>query len=130
MTCNTLVSTLSSLVPVNDCLGITLEGSFEKNTQPLYMWPFYAIYCFSQEFVGRGILQVGLQDFLHDTKGIKSLFVNAIFLFILLLPLGAEQAVNLFLVGLPMGLLYLKQKTIWGGVIIHFFLFCFGILKV
>ncbi len=106
------------------------EWSPDQSILPFQDWPAYAIYCLSQEFIARGVLQTALQEFLHDEKGYKSIVVNAFFLFLLLLPLGVEPAFNLFLIGLPLGLLYLKQKSIWGVFLIHFFLMCLGILKI
>lgn len=93
------------------------------------MWPFYALYTFAQEFIARGVMQTALKDFLQDDKGYFSLFINALFLFLFLLPLGIQPAFSLFLLGLPLGLLYLKQKSLIGIFIVHFLLLCLGILK-
>jgi CRP-like cAMP-binding protein len=107
-----------------------LEWPLTKNILSLSLWPFYALYCFSQEFIARGVLQTSLQEFLHDDKGYKALFITSIFLLFLFLPLDVHQAINLFLIGLPMGLLYLKQRSILGIFLIHFLLICLGVLKI
>lgn len=120
-----IVSTFFSSTP-----NAFFQWSLEKNMLPLSVWPFYIAYSFAQEFVARGVLQSALQDFLTDEKGMQTLFVNAAFLFVLLLPLGFDTAIELFLVGLPLGLLYLKQKSIWGNAILHSILLCLGILNI
>lgn len=107
-----------------------IEWPLTKNILPLGLWPFYALYCFSQEFIARGVLQTSLQEFLHDDSGYKALFITSTFLLLLLMPLGIQQAINLFLIGLPMGLLYLKQRSILGIFLIHFLLICLGVLKI
>jgi CRP-like cAMP-binding protein len=100
---------------------------FNHDWPSLEILPFYAAYAVVQEFVARGVLQTALQDFLHDRSGYKAWFINAIFLFLLLLPLGLQLATHLFLIGLPMGLLYLNQRSILGVALIHFVLLCFFI---
>ena len=90
----------------------------------------YAGYCLSQELIARGILQNLLQDFFQDAPGYKSIFVNAGFLLIFFFPLGYLTAVNVFLISLPMGYFYQKQRTIVGAFLIHFFLLLLGFVTV
>lgn len=118
--------------PISEALSLpnlAFKWSPEQNIVPLSQWIFLAIYCFSQEFVARGVLQTGLQDFLNDAKGYKALFINVIFLFIFLLLMGTETAIKFGLLGIPMGLIYLKQKNIFGVFLIHFLLAVLGILS-
>lgn len=89
---------------------------------------YFASYSFFQEFVGRGVLQTTLQAFLSDEKGYKSVFTHACSLFVLLLPLDTHTAFTTFLLSIPMGIIFLKQKTLIGVFLIHFLLSCLGLL--
>lgn len=91
---------------------------------------FLLFYSFSQEFIARGIMQSSLQEFLDDQNGYKSVFFNACFLFVLFMPLGTLFAFNIFLVSLPMGFLYAKQRTVFGVFLLHYFLLELGIIQV
>lgn len=106
--------------------AISLEAISTRLQSPM-AWPLYALFALSQEFVMRGVLQTALQDFLQDEKGLKAWIINALFLFVLTLPLGIQPAIQLFLIGLPMGLLYLKQRSLLGVSIIHFLLIILGL---
>lgn len=90
---------------------------------------FMAVYTFAQEFIARGILQTSLQDFLKDDKGYGSIFINAAFLFFFLYSLSFAIAANVFLVSISLGFIFLRQKTLLGTFLIHFFLLSLGILK-
>lgn len=91
---------------------------------------FYAIYCFSQEFLGRGVMITSFQKFFNDSLGYKSTIINSFFLLFVFLPLGFEVAVPLFLISLSFGFIFVKQKTLLGIFLIHFFLMASGILKI
>ena len=93
-------------------------------------WLFYAVYCFSFELVARGIIQTAIQDFFQDPTGMKSNFINAVFLFIFMLPLDWNIALSVFLISMPMGYFYRKQKTILGCFLIHFILLSLGLIKL
>ncbi len=92
-------------------------------------WGFFAFYSLAQEFIARGIFQTSLENFLNDDRGYKSIFINAAFLFVLLFPLGIVKATSIFLISLPLGMIYHKQKTLLGVFLIHFLLLGLGILK-
>lgn len=87
------------------------------------------LYCFFQEFIARGVLQTSIQNFFQDTKGYKSILLNASFLFLFFISFGYETALSIFLISLPLGVFYLKQKTLLGIFLIHFFLLLFGFLR-
>lgn len=91
---------------------------------------FLAVYCFSAEFIGRGILQTSVQEFFQDHHGYKSALMNACFIAILLFPLGYVTMMNVFMVSFSMGLLFAFQKTILGVFIIHFLLVVLGLLTL
>lgn len=83
-------------------------------------WLIYPLYCFSQEFIARGVIQTWLRDFLEDVHGYKSIWVMSILMLIFQLPFGFMLAVLTFLNSLFLGFVYLKQKTLLGVFLIHF----------
>lgn len=98
-----------------------------------YLWLdllFFALYSFSQECIARGILQTSIQDFFQDHKGYKSIFINGCFLFAFFFPLGFLPALWIFLINLPFGFFYLKQKSVVGVFLIHFILMAFGLINI
>jgi len=82
----------------------------------------YLLYAFAEEFIARGVMQTSLQDFLEDTVGIKTVWINAFLVSLLHLPFGYIVAINSFFSSLFLGAVYLKQKTVLGVFIIHFIL--------
>lgn len=99
------------------------------NAEKVYSFGFLALYCFFHEFIARGVLQTSIQTFFQDTKGYKSLLINAAFLFLFFVSFGYLTALNIFIISLPLGLIYLKQKTLLGVFIIHLFLLVFDFIK-
>lgn len=82
----------------------------------------YLLYAFSEEFIARGVMQTSLREFLEDTAGLKTVWINAFLVSLLHLPFGYIVAINSFFSSLFLGAVYLKQKTILGVFIIHFIL--------
>lgn len=115
-----------------------LEYFFEKNEvgaqQPIWPlgsisqvkhWALSAIYSFSQEFIGRGILQSSLRDLLDEVGGYKTVLLNSCLLFILLIPAGLVAAEITFFISLAMGIIYKKEKSLLGVALLHFLLLGF-----
>ncbi len=91
---------------------------------------YLAIYCLAQEFIARGVLQTSLQNFLEDAKGYKSMVINSTFIFFFFFPIDHLKALNLSLINILMGVIYLQQKNIIGVFVIHFVLLLWGIINV
>lgn len=80
----------------------------------------YFFFAFGEELVCRGVMQTTLQEFLDDSQGIKTVFLNAFLVSLLHLPFGYIVSINALFSSLLLGPIFLKQKTILGVFIIHF----------
>lgn len=79
----------------------------------------YALFCFSQEFIARGVIQTSLQDFFDDEVGYKAVSITAVFLFFFQLQTGYQVAIYSFIGSLFLGYIFLKQRSILGVFLIH-----------
>lgn len=124
--CLCLILVVGGLQLIKDFLNASL--SFRM--PPLSELSFLALACFAQEFIGRGIFQTTIQDFLDDKNGYRSILITACFIFIFFLPFGWQTSLALFCISLPMGLLFNQQKSVLGIFLIHFVLRILGILPL
>ncbi len=84
----------------------------------------YIIVAFLQEFVFRGILQSVLQKFYEDEKGYFSVLVSSLVFSIIHVNYGYLLTILSFLMGLFLGMIYLRHKNLLGVSLIHLCLGC------
>lgn len=97
---------------------------------PLMQWFPLAAYACSQEYIGRGVFQELLRLIFDDTKGYKSIFLSAFLLFICCVPFGYVQAFGIFLISLPMGIIYHRYKSLYLVFAIHTFLLISNLVNI
>lgn len=125
-------------VPLSFIIILALVFSFNISTEPLYSWmgvpdflrefyenikanpwnSFFTIVIFAplfEEFLCRGIILRGL---LHHTSPWKAILWSS-FMFAIM-HLNPWQALPAFLVGILMGWVYWRTKSLWATIFIHF----------
>lgn len=82
----------------------------------------YAVYCFSQEFIARGIILSSLQSFFEgeENQNLKCILIMAILILAFQLSQGYLIAIYSFFGSLFLGFIYLKQKSLLSVFLIHF----------
>lgn len=99
--------------------------TLKEFTKPL-LTPFwencllYIFYCFSIEFIARGVIQSSLQEFLDDYNGYISILIMACLVLLFQFPNDFLSVCFYLSTSLFLGFIRLIQKTILGAFIIHF----------
>ncbi len=82
----------------------------------------YLFVSFLQEFVARGVVQTSFMEFYEDKKGYLSIFTTSVTFALLHIHYGMALTVATLVMGIFLGALYLRHKSLVGIILIHFVL--------
>ncbi len=106
-----LLEPLTSVIPMPDWLQKIMEQAFNKNM----IWTAVLFAPVLEEVLLRGILLRGLLTQYSPTKAIVwSAVIFGV------MHLNPVQAVGGFVLGLPLGWLYYRTRSLWPGIALHF----------
>ena len=111
-----------------------LHALFAMKLNSARMWGIlliYAIICFPQEVVARGMLQGGFNIlFKNQSPRLSIVLSNFIFMTVHVSLLGYTASFLVFLTGLAWGWMYSRNKTLLGVTLSHVFVGAFGLFVV
>lgn len=116
-----LVAAFTLIFPV----GILVAALREVFTT--YLGLLYVLVAFAQEVISRGFLLTALVRFYEDTKGYSSVLLSALVFAVSHVHLGFTVFALTFFMGVLLGFVYLRHRTLIGVTIIHFFLGYMGV---
>lgn len=96
-----------------------VEWKIPLSLAPYEQWLSLAAYACSQEFIGRGVFQELLRIIFDDKAGYKSILLSAILLFLCTFSLGTLEAFSVFLISIPMGIIYHYYENLYIVFFVH-----------
>jgi membrane protease YdiL (CAAX protease family) len=98
-----------------------LVGAF-RELYTTYLGALYLSVAFAQEVITRGFLLTALVRFYEDDKGFTSILTASLIFAVSHVHLGFTVLILTFLMGVLLGFVYLRHRTLIGVTIIHFVL--------
>ena len=111
-----LVAGFSALFSLNPLLGAF------KELYTTYLGALYLSVAFAQEVITRGFLLTALVRFYEDYKGFTSILMASLIFAVSHVHLGFTVLMLTFFMGVLLGFVYLRHRTLIGVTIIHFVL--------
>ncbi len=97
-------------------------GSLSKYSahESQFFWIAYGPHCLLQEFIGRGVIQGSLSQFVTDSKPLVPILLTSTLFGIFHFYVSVQFALLTFVISLLFGWLYARHRTLIGVTVVHF----------